>query len=72
MDFADSLQVLEIASKLTADIEREDWKTNWQLTWWDSDTVMGWNESHFFYFHGLSWQLACVQKRMDRSWAIQQ
>lgn len=33
MDFADSLQVLEIASKLTADIECEDWKTNWQLTW---------------------------------------
>lgn len=32
MDFADSLQVLEIASKLAADIEREDWKTNWQLT----------------------------------------
>lgn len=54
MDFADSLQVLEIASKLTADIEREDWKTNWQLTQFDSDILMGWNGSHFFYFHSLS------------------
>lgn len=33
MYFADSLQVLEIANKLTADIEWEDEKTNWQLVW---------------------------------------
>lgn len=50
MDFADSLKVLEIASKLRADIEREDSKTNWQLIRWDSAIPTTWNGSHFFLF----------------------
>lgn len=49
MDFADSLHVLEIASKLTADIEQ---LATQMISFGYTD---GENGSHFFYFHSLTW-----------------